>query len=134
VLATAEAVPALQRLAVGVTLVTVPFAGPHVPLIVPAGAVVHCAVVPPLVPAQLHVHGPLPLTEDARPVAHRLAAGALVAPDPLADPQVPLISSWAEQDAVVPPLLPAQDQVHGPLPLTDDAVLPRCRDSLTASW
>lgn len=34
---------------------------------------------------------------------------------------MPLTSSCAEQDASEPPLLPAQVQFHGPVPLTDDA-------------
>ena len=51
------------------------------------------AVVPLLLPSQLQVHGPLPLTELAVPVVHRLAAGAMVNGEPLLDPQVPLMGA-----------------------------------------
>jgi hypothetical protein len=48
--------------------------------------------------------------------------GALLAALPLAVPQEPFTAAGgAEQLAVVPPLLPAQDQFHGPLPVTAEA-------------
>jgi hypothetical protein len=34
------------------------------------------AVLPPLEPAQVQLHGPLPLTTDAIPIEHRFALGA----------------------------------------------------------
>src|SRR3954447_15193265 len=47
------------------------------------------AVVPPLRPMQLQVHGPIPVTMEAVPVLHRLVVGALVRVTPLAPPQAP---------------------------------------------
>jgi hypothetical protein len=87
----------------------------------------HDAVVPPLLPAQLHDHGPLPLTVDAVPAVQRLAVGALVRLPPFEEPHAPFTGCaeatfFAEQAAVVPPLLPAQLHDHGPLPAMVDAV------------
>ena len=61
------------------------------------------AVVPPSLPLQLQVHVPLPLTELAVPVAHRLAAGAMVNGVPLLDPQVPVTGLAANVPAMVWP-------------------------------
>jgi hypothetical protein len=47
-------------------------------------------VAPPLVPPQLHVHGPVPATEDAVPAEQRLADGLDDTVVPLADPHTPL--------------------------------------------
>src|SRR5262245_31912937 len=47
------------------------------------------AVVPPPVPAQLQVHGPLPLTAEGVPTAHRLVVGAEVRVWPFDEPQTP---------------------------------------------
>jgi hypothetical protein len=83
------------------------------------------AVVPPLLLAQDQFHGPLPVTADAPPVVQSPVLGAVLTVVPLAVPQEPFTgeeATWAEQLAVVPPLLPAQDQFHGPLPLTAEAV------------
>ena len=81
------------------------------------------AVVPPLLPAQDQFHGPLPLTAEAVPLVQSPVLGALLAVVPLAEPQEPFTAAGgAEQLAVVPPLLPVQDQFHGPLPLTAEAV------------
>ena len=80
---------------------------------------------PPLLPAQLQLHGPLPATVDAAPALQRLAVGAALAVAPFALPHAPLTAgggSTAEQVAVVPPLLPAQLHDHGPVPATVDAV------------
>jgi hypothetical protein len=120
---TVEAVPALHRLVVGAVLVVSPFADPHTPLTAEedSGAE-QLAVVPPLLPAHVHVHAPAPLTAEARPVVHRLLEGAELTATPLALPHEPLISSCAEQLAVVPPLLPAHVHDHGPVPLTAEAV------------
>jgi hypothetical protein len=87
----------------------------------------HEAVAPPLLPAQLHDQGPLPLTVAAAPTVQRLAAGALVRLAPFEEPHAPFTgcaeaSLFAEQVAVVPPLLPAQLHAHGPPPLRIDAV------------
>ena len=48
------------------------------------------AVVPPLEPPQLHVHGPEPATDDDVPVEQRLVEGADNAVVPFADPHAPL--------------------------------------------
>src|SRR3954454_23572338 len=47
------------------------------------------AVMPPLLPMQLQVHGPIPVTMGAAPVLHRLVVGALVTVRPLATPKAP---------------------------------------------
>ena len=74
---------------------------------------------PPPEPAQLQVHGPLPLTVDAVPAVQRLAVGVLVRSAPFEEPHAPLTfvvdASLSEHDAVLPPLLPAQVHDHGPL-------------------
>jgi hypothetical protein len=120
---TADAAAALHRLAIGAALAYSPLAEPHWPLMVEdASGAEHEAVVPPFDPVQLHVHGPEPLTAEARPVVHRLLLGALLTATPLAEPQAPFVSSEAEQGAVVPPFEPAQLQLKGPLPLTVEAV------------
>jgi hypothetical protein len=86
----------------------------------------HDAVLPPLLPAQFHDHGPLPLTADAvLPALQRFVVGAVLTVAPFALPHAPFTGdggSTAEQLAVVPPPEPAQVQLHGPLPLTADAV------------
>ena len=86
----------------------------------------HAAVLPPLLPTQVHDHGPLPLTADAVPVEQRFAVGLALTVAPFEEPHAPFTGGLeaifvAEQVAVVPPLLPAQLHAHGPLPPTDDA-------------
>ena len=83
------------------------------------------AVEPPFDPAQPQLHGPLPLTPEAEPVVHSPLVGAVLVMTPFAGPHWPLTgaeASGAEQVAVVPPLLPTQVQVQGPLPVTVVAV------------
>ena len=65
------------------------------------------AVVPPFDPAQLHDHGPLPLTDEAVPGLQRLLAGALEKVSPLELPQAPL----AGDD---PPLLRTGQTLYPP--------------------
>jgi hypothetical protein len=121
--ATVEAVPAEQRLVVGVVLTATPFAAPHEPLTTCcASGAAHEAVAPPFVPLQLQVHGPVPLTPEAPPAEHKLVVGAMLTGTPFAVPHEPLVSSCAEQLAVAPPPDPAQVQSHGPAPVTVDAV------------
>ena len=88
----AEAVPAVQSPLVGAVLTATAFAGPHTPFTGGAEAsdAEQDAVVPPLLPPQLHDHGPLPLTVDAVPALQRLAVGALVSLPPFEEPHVPL--------------------------------------------
>src|SRR5689334_19885598 len=52
----------------------------------------HEALDPPLLPKQLHSHGPVPLTPEAVPELHRPVVGALLTATPLAGPQTPLIA------------------------------------------
>jgi hypothetical protein len=47
----------------------------------------HRAVVPPWLPAQLHLHDPWPLTAEAVPVPKRPVFGTLVMAAPFAEPQ-----------------------------------------------
>ena len=88
VVATAEAVPLVQRFAVGVPVATVPFAEPQIPFMAASGAL-HDAVVPLFVPAQVHVSGPVPEMADAVPVVQRLVVGALVTATVFAEPHTP---------------------------------------------
>src|SRR5271169_806754 len=85
----------------------------------PATRASHEAVVPPAEPAHVHAHGPLPPTVDAVPALQRLLVGALLRSAPFEEPHAPLTADdeGAEHNPVAPPLLPVQDQVHGPLPL-----------------
>ena len=59
------------------------------------------AVVPPLEPPQLHVHGPEPATDDAVPVEQRLAEGLDDTVVPFADPHTPLTGAVAAFTATV---------------------------------
>jgi hypothetical protein len=59
------------------------------------------ALVPPLEPPQLHVHGPEPATDDDVPVEQRLVEGADDAVVPFADPHTPLIATAAAPTATV---------------------------------
>jgi hypothetical protein len=105
---------------------------PHWPLIV--GWVLLAeqeADVPPFCPEQVQFQGPLPETEDDVPEEHRLYVGAEENVPLLEEPHWPLTGVqqhraeltdvfWAEQEAVVPPSIPRQVQVQGPLPETED--------------
>ncbi len=120
---TAEAAPVEHKFLVGFALIATPFAEPHDPLISSWAA--QLAAEPPFEPAQLQFQGPVPLTAEAAPALQRPVVGTLVRSAPFDVPQLPLTAagrSGAEQLAVVPPLLPAQLQLHGPLPLTAEAI------------
>ena len=74
------------------------------------------ALVPPLEPPQLHVHGPEPATDDAVPAEQRLAEGIDDAVVPFADPHTPLTGVGAALTATVTltvdaPVLPVQVSV-----------------------
>jgi hypothetical protein len=60
------------------------------------------AAAPPFWLPQLQCHGPLPLTADAVPDAHRLAVGALVSDLPFDDPHTPLTDAATAKDAAAP--------------------------------
>jgi hypothetical protein len=76
----AAAVPELHRLVVGAAPTVVLLAAPQAPLttVVTLRVDMHCAVVPPFVPAQFQLNGPLPLTLDAVPLLQRLVAGTVL--------------------------------------------------------
>jgi hypothetical protein len=59
------------------------------------------ALVPPLEPPQLHVHGPEPATDDDLPAEQRLVEGADDALVPFADPHEPLTATAAAFTATV---------------------------------
>jgi hypothetical protein len=59
------------------------------------------AVVPPLEPPQLHVHGPEPATGDDVPAEQRLVEGADDALVPFVDPHAPLTATEAALTATV---------------------------------
>src|SRR5438876_8228026 len=59
------------------------------------------ALVPPLEPPQLHVHGPEPATDDAVPAEQRLVEGMDDAVVPFADPHTPLTGAGAAFTATV---------------------------------
>jgi hypothetical protein len=117
----------MQRLVDGGDDSVAPFDEPHAPFTATGlSGAEQRAVVPPFVPGHDHVQGPEPATVEAVPVPQKLVVGLLLAATPLALPHAPLTGdggvSWAEQLAFVPLLEPAHDHVHGPVPLTVDAV------------
>lgn len=59
------------------------------------------AVVPPLEPSQLHVHGPGPATDDTVPAEQRPAEGLEDTVVPLADPHTPLTGAGLAFTATV---------------------------------
>jgi hypothetical protein len=101
---TVDAVPVVQRFAVGALARLAPFEEPHAPFTGCAAATFvaeQVAVAPPPLPAQLHDHGPEPLTLEAVPALHRLAVGALLSVPPFEDPHTPLRAVGVEvEDAV----------------------------------
>jgi hypothetical protein len=88
---TADAVPALQRLALGAVLTATPFALPHLPTI--SSRAEQLAVVPPPEPAHVQFHGPEPLTLEAVPALQRLVVGALVRSALFEGPHAPLTTA-----------------------------------------
>ena len=91
----------------------------------------HATDEPPLIPPQLHVHGPIPVAPGDAPTAHNSLAvvGMVVRAVPFADPQTPATAGGggggggggaadfcATQLAVAPPLVPPQVQFQGPVP------------------
>ena len=49
----------------------------------------HCAVLPPLLPAHIHDHGPVPPTADAVPALQRPVVGAELTATPFEEPHAP---------------------------------------------
>src|SRR3954471_18503516 len=60
-----------------------------------AAAVLQLAVVPPLLPAQLHFQGPLPVIAEAVPAVQRLFVGAAEKLAPFEEPHAPLTAAPA---------------------------------------
>jgi len=81
---------------------------------------------PPLVPEQLHVQGPAPLTALEMPAEHNPLFGVISVGNPFAGPQFPVTGAGGIREAVqltvMPPFWPRQFQFQGPLPLTAVAV------------
>jgi hypothetical protein len=69
----------------------------HVPVLEPhteeLNVAEHDEGLPPLDPAQVHVHGPLPFTVGVEPSLHKFEVGAEDADVPLAEPHEPSASS-----------------------------------------
>jgi len=80
------------------------------------------AAEPPLMPEQVHDHGPEPETEEAMPAPQRLAEGVEGKYEPPDEPHVPLTTKFAEQLALVPPYRPEQVHDHGPAPDNAEAL------------
>jgi hypothetical protein len=126
--ATAEAVPVVHRLVVGLLLRLSPFDDPHAPLTVTGlRDAVHCAVLPPLLPAQLQFHGPVPLTVDVVPAVQRLVVGLLLRLWPFDDPHAPLTSRLRP-----PPIDAIEPELPGtvPVPLDELATPPELEPEL----
>ena len=89
---TVEAVPALHRLTVGLSISAAPSELPQAPLTAATFCAEQFAVAPPLLPAQVHAHGPFapPCTAEAVPTAQRLAVGGAAKMPLLDEPQTPL--------------------------------------------
>lgn len=80
------------------------------------------AFVPPLTPVQDQFHVLLEFVTDVGfPAEQRLATGLVAVLTPFAVPHTPLMERLAAQLAVIPPLVPAHVQFHGPVPLTAEA-------------
>ena len=117
-----EAIPALQMVSVpyDVTLYAYLFAAvPQAPPLLMMTFAQQLAFVPPFVPLQNHVHGPVPETLELVPLEHRFVVGAAVRFAPFEVPQVPSTITVAVQLASVPPFVPLQNQVHGPVPANE---------------
>jgi hypothetical protein len=113
---TGDAVPALHNPVVGALVVAALFAVPQAPFVAVVGAL-QATVVPPAIPTQLQVHGPIPETGDGVPALHRPLMGGLVVAALLAGPHTAESEAGGALQAAKP-----QVQVHGPLPVTADAV------------
>ena len=92
----------------------------------PAFGATQLTALPPLVPEQLHVHGPWPLTALEIPAEQSEPLGMVSVGTPLEAPHMPTIGGGgvrgAVQLTVMPPFTPIQLQFHGPLPLISDVM------------
>ncbi len=59
------------------------------------------ALVPPLDPVQLHVHGPAPITAVGVPALQRLAVGGEVKDPPLDEPHAPFTGAAVKEADMV---------------------------------
>lgn len=73
-----------------------------------------------MLPVHFQFHGPLPDKFDVIPEEHRLMVGTIVNVPPLLLPQTPFTFRFARHVASLPPLLPKQVQLQGPVPVTFD--------------
>jgi len=80
------------------------------------------AVVPPLLPVQLQLQGPLPVTLEVVPVVQRFAVGAIVIMVPLAVPHVPLTTERAKVAVMLLAASIVTEQVPVPLHAPDQPV------------
>ena len=77
------------------------------PLVVEASLSEQVAVEPPLLPTQVHDHGPLPLTAEAVPAVQRLVVGAVLTATPFAGPHCPFtVSAEATSYTAPAPAVP----------------------------
>lgn len=82
----------------------------------------HGMLVPPFSPPHVHAYGPVPVTPVSDPAEHNPEVGVVAENVPCAGPHAPLTDRLAEQLALVPPLMPLQFQLNGPVPETVVAV------------
>lgn len=109
----------VQRLLLGAVADAVPFALPQAPFTAGCSGAEQLAGMPPLMPVQVQLKGPVPVTVgDVSVVLHRFAFGADTTGALFALPQAPSSIREAEQLASLPPLLPVQVQLKGPVPVT----------------
>ena len=116
---TSEAVPALQRPAVGSEMNIRPMLLPQAPFTMRFAE--QFAEDPPLNPEQVQFHGPVPVIAEVVPELQRPVVGVEVNVCPLLLPQTPFTFRLAEQFAVAPPFDPWQVQLHGLVPVTTEA-------------
>jgi hypothetical protein len=133
-----ETVPAEHSSLAGIAFAVVPLAAPHTPLTggKDRSEAWHDAELPPLDPAQLQLHGPEPLTDDAVPAMHRLLEGAALTCVPFDAPQAPFtaIISGAVQEIDVPPFIPMQLQLHAVPLVTGYEAVPAAHRLLEGAW
>ena len=93
--ATKDATPDAHRPVLGAVCAGFPLALPHAPLtaVGPDLLAEQDAVAPPLVPAHVQVHGPVPETGEAAPTMQRFAVGAELIGLPFALPHTPFVAN-----------------------------------------
>ena len=108
-LVTVVALPAEHKPVDGDVSALTPFAVPHTPSI--DMFALQDALLPPLIPLQVHVNGPEPDTAVGDPTEQRLVDGGAYKLPLFDDPHTASRRSDAEHDALVPPFDPAQVHV-----------------------